>query len=185
MSPADSDREFEFALVIEGVADLTPPVTDALFDAGCDDATFSIQYGRLYAEFSRSATCLKDAILTAIRDIRRAKVGAVILRVDESDLVTQAEIGRRIGRHRQMVHQYITGKRGPGNFPAPVCHLGEGTPLWAWCDVSYWLAQNNIIRPEEGLNAEVVATVNASLESAIHHVRNPKLAREIEEALAT
>jgi hypothetical protein len=125
----------------------------------------------------------KDAILSAIRDVRKAGVGAVVVRVDECDLVTPSEIARRISRSRQMVHQYINGVRGPGNFPPPICHLIEGAPLWAWCTVSYWLAQNNIIRPEAEWNAAVVAAINNSLEAALQREQHPDLVREIREAV--
>ena len=70
MTNNNCEREFDFALVIDCVPELTPAVEDAFFEAGCDDATLSIRYGRLYAEFSRSAPALKDAILSAIRDSR-------------------------------------------------------------------------------------------------------------------
>jgi len=172
-------REFDFALAISGVPDLTEEVQNALFEAGCDDATFSVQYGCLYAEFSRSADTFQEAILSAIRDITKANIGATVICVDECNLVTQAEIARRIKRSRQLVSQYISGERGPGNFPPPECHLKDDAPLWAWCAVSYWLAQNNIIRREESWNAEVVAAINNFLEAARQHERNPNLAKEI------
>jgi len=177
------EREFDFALVIDGVAELTEEIENALFVAGCDDGTFSIQYGHLYAEFSRRSASLKDAILSAVHAVQNANIGAQVVRVDECDLVTPSEISRRIGRSRQLVHQYISGQRGPGNFPAPECHLSENNPLWAWCAVSYWLAQNNMIRPEEQWNAQVVAAINAWLEVTRYEQRNPELLKEIEEAL--
>ena len=174
-----SEREYDFALVIGGVPELNAAVEDALFEAGCDDATLSIRYGLLYAEFSRTAASLQDAILSAVRDVRKAGVGAEVLRVDECDLVTPSEIARRIRRSRQLVFQYINAQRGPGGFPPPECHLSEGAPLWAWCAVSYWLAQNDIIRPEEGWNAEVVAAINNSLEAARQRRRHPDLVNEV------
>jgi hypothetical protein len=183
MNTSSCEREYDFALVIQGVPELSDSVTDALFNAGCDDATFRIQYGRLYGEFSRSAKSLEDAILSAIQNVHDARIGASVLRVDECNLVTPAEIGRRIGRSRQLVYQYINGIRGPGNFPAPECHLGEGSPLWAWCEVSYWLAANNIVRPEEGWNAEVVAAINTLLELMRQEGRNPKLVGQIRDAI--
>lgn len=183
MTPKNYEQEYDFALVIGGSPDLTEQVENALFEAGCDDATFSIKYGLLFGEFSRSAMSLKDAILSAIQDVRKADIGADVLRVDESDLVTPSEIARRVGRSRQLVYQYITGKRGPGNFPAPECYLSERAPLWAWCAVSYWMAQNDIIRPEEGWNAEIVAAINNALESARQQKRHPDLVKEIEEVV--
>ncbi len=179
------EKEYDFALIVGGVDSLTSQVEDGLFSAGCDDATLSIQYGLLYIEFSRAAASLKDAILSAIRDVRKAGIGAEVLRVDECNLVTPSEIARRIGRSRQLVFQYINGQRGPGGFPPPECHLAEGSPLWAWCAVSYWLAQNDILRPEDGWNAEAVAAINNSLEAARQRQRNPRLVGEIARGLAS
>ena len=185
MKNTTPSREFDFALIIGGINELTPAVEDSLFEAGCDDATLSVRYGLIYAEFTRAAESLKDAILTAIRDVRQANVGAEVLRVDECNLVTPSEIARRINRTRQLVFQYINGQRGPGGFPPPECQLNEGSPLWSWCAVSYWLAQNDMIRPEDGWNAEALAAINTSLEAARQRERNPKLIKEIALGLKT
>jgi len=183
-APDTGDREHDFALILSGVQELTTEVEDALYSAGCDDATVSMQYGCIYMEFSRRAPSLKDAILSAIRDVRQARIGAVVWRVDSCDLITPAEIARRIGRTRQLVHQYITGVRGPGHFPAPDCNLTEGQPLWAWCAVSYWLSQNDMIRPEELRNAEILATINTALERSHQHDRDPGLVDEVTRAVS-
>jgi len=177
------ELEHDFALIVGGVNELTQPIEDALFDAGCDDSTLSIQYGLLYVEFSRSATSLEDAIISAINDVRKADIGAEVLRVDECNLVTASEIARRIGRSRELVRQYRTGQRGPGGFPPPECHLTDHAPLWAWCAVSYWLVQNDLLRPEVGWNAEVVEAINSHLEGERQRQRHPELLDEIKRAL--
>jgi len=179
INPTPGEREYDFALIVGNVPELNEDVETALFEVGCDDATASIQYGRLYLEFSRVSISLKDAILSAIKDIRKALPTAEVLRVDECNLVSAADIARRIGRSRQLVFQYIEGIRGPGAFPPPECHLSEGRPLWAWCAVSYWLAQNDILKPEEGWNAEVVAAINNLLEAGRQQRRNAPLIKEL------
>lgn len=179
------ESEFDFALILGGVAELTSSVEDALFNVGCSDATLSMQYGLLYLEFSRSAKSLEVAIISAINDVRKSNTGAEVLRVDECNLVTASEIARRIGRSRQLVHQYMTGQRGPGGFPPPECHLTDNAPLWAWCAVSYWLVQNNLLRQEESRNAEVVEAINNWLESARQRQRYPQLLDEITRGLQT
>ena len=173
------DPEFDFTLVIDGVPELTEDVENSLFEAGCDDATFSIQYGRICAEFSRRAESLEDAVLSAIKCIESANIGANVVRVDECDLVTQAEIARRINRTRQQVCQFIKGTRGPGHFPPPECHLSEGAPLWRWCAVSVWLAENGIIRQDAVHDAEVISAINSYLEFSQHCKEYPELIREI------
>lgn len=144
----------------------------------------SIQYGQLYLEFSRTAPSLLQAILSAIQNVRQAAIGAEVARVDACDLVTQADIARRIGRSRQLVHQYITGERGPRGFPPPACYLTEKAPLWAWCAVGYWLLQNDMIKPEEVYEAEVVAAINNALELLGQQKRNPALVDEVKKAVA-
>lgn len=176
--------EYDFALIVGGVRDLDERAENALFESGCEDATLSMQYGRLYIEFSRGAASLKDAVLSAIRDVRRAGLGAEVLRVDECNLVTAAEIARRMGRTRQAVSQYNSGVRGPGGFPPPECHIAESAPLWAWCAVSFWLSQNNFIREEDCWNAEVVEAANRELEAARQRRRQPQLVAEIVRELA-
>ena len=185
MSASDtSDREYDFALILTGVPELTTVVEDGLFQAGCGDATLSMQYGSLYLEFSRTAASLKDAILSAIRDVRKAGVGADVWRVDSHDLVSASEIARRIGRTRQLIHQYITGVRGPGGFPAPDCNLTEGQPLWSGYAVGVWLSKNDMIRLETLRDTEIVAAINTALERSHQLQRDPALVDEISRAVA-
>ncbi len=171
------EREYDFALVATGVPELTDAAMNALFEAGCDDATPSIQRGVLYLEFSRTAPSLKDAILSAIRDVQRSRLPVQVVQVDECNLVTASEIARRTGRSRQHVHQYINGTRGPGGFPPPACHISDDSPLWPWCAVSFWMMQHNLLPPEDHANAEVVAAINIALER--HHWHNKKLLDEV------
>lgn len=49
--------------------------------------------------------------------------------------------------------------------------------------MSYWFAENNILRPEDGWNAEVVAAINNQLEAQQHRERNPELVEAISKEL--
>lgn len=187
MKPIETEtceREYDFALIVGGVPAITSEVEDALFNAGCDDGTLSIRYGLLYIEFSRRANSLQQAIITAIRNVRDSGIGAEVLRVDECNLISASEIARRIQRSRQLVHQYMTGQRGPGGFPPPECYLADQAPLWAWCAVSHWLVQNQLLRPEESWNAEIVEAINHWLEAERQRKRCPKLVDDIASALS-
>jgi hypothetical protein len=179
------EREYDFALVLSGPSELTDEMAEALFAAGCDDATPSVCYGRVWLEFSRSASSYKAAVLSAIRDVRKAGIGADVERIDECNLVTQAEMARKIGKSPQYVHQLMTGKRGPGGFPPPVCHLSENTLLWQWCEVSFWLCENNIVKPEVVEDAEITYLINQALAKKSQNCHpNAKLVQEIEMAVA-
>jgi hypothetical protein len=77
-------KSYEFTLVLQGAAEPTQALEDALFQAGCDDATLSRRHGVLQLEFARGAASLKDAIDSAIADVHRAEAGVVAARVDAS-----------------------------------------------------------------------------------------------------
>lgn len=173
------ESEHDFTLVLDGVCELTEEVEDALFEAGCDDATLSVRHRRAFLTFSRVAESLRDAILSAIRDVKKAGIGAEVLRVDTCDLVTQAEIARRIGRSRQLVHQYISGARGPGRFPAPACDITDSAPLWYWCEVADWLHQNDLIKEVAAREAQELSLINAALGLEHQRRREPALTTDI------
>lgn len=171
------EREFDFALVLTGISELTRDVEDSLFEAGCDDATLSMQYGATYLTFSRAAASLKDAIFSAIRDVRKAGFG--VHSIDYCDLVSQSDIARRLDRTRQLVHQYITGERGPGGFPPPDCHIADNAPLWNWCEVAEWLRENDMIRAEVLQEAWEAAVINSVLEQQRQKHFAPEITEEV------
>ncbi len=171
--------EHDFTLVLTGIAELTPEVENAVFNAGCDDATLSIRSGRAYMTFSRTAESMKDAIFSAIQAVRNAGIGADVMRVDYCNLVTQADIARKIGVSRQVINNYIAGKRGPGGFPPPACDITDDSPLWYWCEVAYWLYQNDMIREEVLRDAQEVSIINSVLELQYQRGIEPGLTEEI------
>ncbi len=156
--------EYDFTLILsDDISDFTDENIDALYEAGCSDATIAQRYGRIYVTFCRDRESLAAAITSAIEDVRKASVCAGVMRVDSCNLVTQAEIARRMGRPRQAVGQYISGERGPGSFPPPACNIVEGQPLWYWCEVAYWLSQHNMISATANREAQEVAVINTLL----------------------
>ena len=177
-------EEFDFTLLLDGIDSVTTEIENALFNAGCDDGTISRRYGRTYITFSREAESFVSAVISAIKAVWESGIGATVVRIDHCDLVTQSEIARRIGRSRQLVSFYISGARGPSGFPAPACNITEGTPLWYWCEVAYWLHENNIIREEEMREAQNLAVINSLLE--LQHQRQilPEPTREIMQELS-
>lgn len=179
MSQNPCDYEHDFTLVLTGITELTPEIANALLEAGCDDGTISMRSGRPFITFSRRAPSMKIAILSAIENVRKAGIGADVLRVDYCNLVTQADIARKIGRSRQLVHQYIIGQRGPGCFPSPVCGITDDVQLWYWCEVAYWLWENNMVREEVLRDAEEVEIINNVLELQRQKMNKPELTQEV------
>ena len=61
-------REYEFTLVISGDLDREATL-DALFEAGCDDATIGQIDGVGYADFIREARSFSEAVRSAIEQV--------------------------------------------------------------------------------------------------------------------
>src|SRR5262245_33166912 len=53
-TPIPCESEHDFVLILDGISDLAPAMEDALYEAGCDDATISVRAGRVYLTFSRT-----------------------------------------------------------------------------------------------------------------------------------
>lgn len=71
-------------------------------------------------------------------------------KVEPTELVTAADIGRRLGVSGQRVHQLTQQKR----FPEPVGRVATSA-VWRWSDIERWSRQ----RAKERWIAEAVALV--------------------------
>ena len=65
-------RVFEFTVILSGVDELTIELGEALFEAGCDDASPQSEGAVVFLEFDREASSLSEAVGTAIRDVEKA-----------------------------------------------------------------------------------------------------------------
>ena len=73
-------RVYDFTFTLAGVDDLTAEVADALYEAGCDDASPHSEGPTVYLDFHREAESLGDAIGSAVKSVERA--GYAVSRVD-------------------------------------------------------------------------------------------------------
>jgi hypothetical protein len=80
---AIATRIHSFTLTLVGVSELTPAMADAIFAAGCDDATPASSGGVVGVGFDREAESLGDAIGSAIKDVERAGLAVARVEVDE------------------------------------------------------------------------------------------------------
>ena len=131
---------YNFSLVIEGADLQSEAAQNALYEAGCDDATFGSVDEVEYAEFSRDGGSYGEALFSAMAAIRRAIPQAKIARVEPDDFVTMSEIAERTHRSRESIRLLISGERGTGDFPVPVTHLRSRNRMWRWSDVLRWFA---------------------------------------------
>ena len=68
-----------FTLIVEGTDLQAEPTINALFEAGCDDATVGRVDGVQYVDFDREAESPGEAIIFAVRDVEKVD-GAAVLR---------------------------------------------------------------------------------------------------------
>ncbi|MEX0650916.1 MAG: hypothetical protein WD186_02690 [Actinomycetota bacterium] len=148
-----------FTLIVDGPID-DDSVLNALFEAGCDDATFGSIDGVGLADFNRGARTFLEAVRSAVRAVESVPSLRVV-RVEPEDLVTMAEMARRLDRSREGVRLLIAGERGPGAFPAPVSRVRSRSPLWRWADVAAWAHE---ALGHHNTDAALVASINAALE---------------------
>ena len=128
-----------FRLTLRGI-ELTDDQLNTLYEAGCDDGSFSVESGgSVLGFFDREASTEHDAVISAIVGIEEAGIGARVLRIQaDDDWLSASEIAARVGRSRQSVALLARGERGPGGFPAPVARQRSSNPLWSWSEVEAW-----------------------------------------------
>jgi hypothetical protein len=79
---------YSFVLILSGPDEMAEDRLNALYKAGCDDATFSARGGVSYAAFDREAGSFAEAVGSAIRDVEGAVPGLVV-RVEREEPVLQ------------------------------------------------------------------------------------------------
>jgi hypothetical protein len=158
--------EWTFRLTLRGI-ELTDEQLDALYEAGCDDGSFSVEPdGTVLGLFDREAPTEQDAVISAIVDVEQAGIGAQVLRV--------ALLAR--------------GERGPGDFPAPVARRRSSNPLWSWSEVETWFERYEPDAvPTRGprLSPDFLAEVNDRLDlrERLRHSPNAPWRPKLNEAL--
>ncbi len=142
-------KEYDFTLKFDlPDCDADPDMyVDALYEAGCDDATVGIgQKGRLGLNFIREADSALAAVSSAIRDVRKAVPGARLIEATP-DLVGLTDIAEIVGCSRQNMRKlFLTHK---AMFPSPV-HEGS-VALWHLAKVLHWLKNKGTYKIEEDL----------------------------------
>jgi hypothetical protein len=158
-----SHKYFEFTLVLDGVNDKTLNLEDHLFEAGCDDALINFRNGTVSLDFTRNEKTLRDAIISAIKQIESCPLGAKVLSVGPDNLVNESEIAKRLNCKRQAVSLWIKKlRRSKEDFPNPVFKVSDVSPLWRWHEVVSWSIKNDIIK-EKSVFEEAVFIENINL----------------------
>lgn len=159
-------KNHEFTIIASGF-DPEGNYEDALFEAGCDDTTVSLQKGVLIIEFDREAVSFSSAVASACGNVSDA--GLVIERIEPDHLVSLTEIAERASMSRQAISLYSKGERG-AEFPPPAAKVTSKHPLWDWQEVADWLHRKSLIGIDEVVQARVVkeANIHISSTSVVH-----------------
>lgn len=156
---------YQFTLVLDGIDELTPNIEDALFESGCDDALINYKNGTIYLDFDRASENMEQAIISAIKNVENAKIGATIVSVAPEHLVNLSDIAERVSMTRQAVSLFMLGERGKGGFPTPILKIANKSPLWRWSTVAEWLYQHGKIKDHAVIeDANIVEDINSALE---------------------
>ncbi len=119
---------------------------NALFEAGCDDASVGIgRSGMIGLDFTRSAASAEDALRSAIRNVQTAIPGATLVQAGP-DLVGLTEMAEIFGFSRQNMRKYATGVSSAHEaFPLPTI-IGEPS-LWHLAEIAVWMRSNTAVKP--------------------------------------
>jgi predicted DNA-binding transcriptional regulator AlpA len=110
-------------------------LVERLAEEGCDDALVGVgQPGRLALEFVREAPSAREAIESALEDVRRAVPGARLIEATP-DFVGLTDVAEVVGMSRQGMRKLMVSYTS--SFPAPV-HEGSAS-IWHLADVLSWM----------------------------------------------
>lgn len=130
--------EFEFTLkfMLSAGADVDELV-ERLGAAGCNDALVGIgQTGRIALDFTREADSAKDAIFSALADVKRTVPDAKFLEITP-DFVGLTDVAELVGVTRQNMRKLALAHKD--SFPVAV-HEGSAA-IWHLSPVLQWLNQ--------------------------------------------
>jgi hypothetical protein len=97
--------------------------------------------GSFLLEFDRRSTSLSRALVSALKELLHTLPAATVLRVEEDDLATMADIAKRSGRTPESIRLLVNGKRGPGGFPPAAGRIDARTKIWRWTDAARWFEE--------------------------------------------
>jgi predicted DNA-binding transcriptional regulator AlpA len=112
-------------------------IVERLGEAGCDDATEGVgQPGRIALLFSREAASAFEALVSALKDIKRAVPSARLVEAGP-DFVGLTDVAEVAGVSRQNMRKLMLSHAI--DFPAPV-HEGSAS-VWHLSDILDWLTE--------------------------------------------
>ena len=132
--------EYEFRLKFSLAGEIAPDmdrIVEYLGAAGCNDALVGTgQAGRIALDFTREAASAKQAVFSALEDVRRAIPTAKLIEV-APDFVGLSELAELIGVSRQNMRKLSIAHKD--TFPIAM-HEGSAA-LWHLSPILLWLKE--------------------------------------------
>lgn len=96
MPTSSTMKAYTFTIVATGVDYEAEGFEDPFFEAGCDDATISVQDGKLIFDFEREASNFADALITALVAVHKggAAVAQITVAEESANLIAGLGISR-------------------------------------------------------------------------------------------
>ncbi|ETW98187.1 MAG: hypothetical protein ETSY1_19860 [Candidatus Entotheonella factor] len=82
----------QFLLILAGVAEITPELSDKLYEVTGGDIEFNMCDGVAFVEFDRTASSLQNAVTSAINQVEGSGLGVRVVRVETEAANTIAKI---------------------------------------------------------------------------------------------
>lgn len=82
-------KSYEFNVILQGIAEVTDDQADALFEAGCDDATPASCDGLAWLHFDRQSPSLEEAVRSAVSQIKDAGLAVAKVELDVASVTFQ------------------------------------------------------------------------------------------------
>jgi hypothetical protein len=151
---------YQFTIIASGLDPEADDFEDRFFEAGCDDATISVQKGATILEFTREAKSFPHALVSAFLDVQKA--GAKAVHFEPDHLVSLSDIAHRTDMSRAAISLFAKGERGK-DFPAPIAKVTTESPLWDWVEVARWMYRRRSLALHHVIEARIVRQANVAL----------------------
>ena len=162
------DYIFTLKLRLNGDVDNADELVEQLGAAGCNDALIGLGMpGRIALEFSREGNSAREAILSALGDVKRAVPSATLIEASP-DFVGLSDVADVIGVTRQNMRKLMLNSK---SFPTPV-HEGSAA-VWHLADVLSWLEAKGSYKFEKSIlesrKRQCSLTLQAIAPTSIRH----------------
>lgn len=140
------------------------PLKQRLASVGCKDVRVAVGLrGRVMLSFTRGAERADQALLGALREVRKAIPGARLIEAGP-DMVGLTDVAALVGVSRQNMRKLMLTH--PMSFPSPI-HEGNSSSVWHLWDVLRWMQGRGGYKIDEAILelATVAKAVNLARES--------------------